>query len=429
MSVLNKLYVRDALFVKNVNGAVFTDATWEFLSFIDQNLKIAGTPEFAGLTVKGDGLNLTNGNYTTTLKTAAATAGYTLTFPETVGADEQYLRGDGFGKLSWVSADAVNGQDLTETGTPTFKDLTLTGDLTVQGALTTINTNNLEVKDNLIVLNKTVNDSGGVTASAPGGVSGFAIQMDANTTKDLVYDLGANHWKVGTTTTTVDSDTGVSTVAPTDYTSRLAEAVPAAPTNGTIPAYTSAGLLDYDAGLDTFQVTQLKKLGDYSIIASNWEQVASLNQPLGYDDNVKFIDITATGDFKVELKSSFVGEANFDALVTIGSDLMVNGTTSLAFPAKNSVETADASTAVITKAITKVDLTTARTMTLPKVTDSEGAMYIVYLASNSGTDKLTIQKNADEDGTVKIDGNDDVKLEFAGQHVKLLNIGGTWIVV
>lgn len=49
--------------------------------------------------------------------------------------------------------DISIGQDVATTANVTFNDLTLTGDLTVSGTTTTINTTNLDVKDAVITLN------------------------------------------------------------------------------------------------------------------------------------------------------------------------------------------------------------------------------------------------------------------------------------
>ena len=49
------------------------------------------------------------------------------------------------------------GQDVSTSANPTFADLTLTGDLVVQGTTTTINTQELNIADNNIVLNSDLN--------------------------------------------------------------------------------------------------------------------------------------------------------------------------------------------------------------------------------------------------------------------------------
>jgi hypothetical protein len=83
------------------------------------------------------------------------------------------------------------GQEVGTANSPQFTDLTLTGDLTVNGSTTTINTTNLAVQDSLIEL------SSGLTAAA-GNDAGLIIER--GTTGDNKFTLG--------TTTATGTSTG-----------------------------------------------------------------------------------------------------------------------------------------------------------------------------------------------------------------------------
>ena len=88
------------------------------------------------------------------------------------------------------------GQEVGTANSPQFTDLTLTGDLTVNGSTTTINTTNLAVQDSLIEL------SSGLTAAA-GNDAGLIIER--GTTGDnafIGWDEAANKFTLGTTTAT-----------------------------------------------------------------------------------------------------------------------------------------------------------------------------------------------------------------------------------
>ena len=88
------------------------------------------------------------------------------------------------------------GQEVGTANSPQFTDLTLTGDLTVNGSTTTINTTNLAVQDSLIEL------SSGLTAAA-GNDAGLIIER--GTTGDnafIGWDEAADKFTLGTTTAT-----------------------------------------------------------------------------------------------------------------------------------------------------------------------------------------------------------------------------------
>ena len=79
-------------------------------------------------------------------------------------------------------------QDVQTTDSPTFAGLTVTGDVSVQGSLTTVNSNEVNLGDRIISLN---------TANGAGD-AGIQVH-DTNTaeTGSLLWDTDGNYWKVG----------------------------------------------------------------------------------------------------------------------------------------------------------------------------------------------------------------------------------------
>jgi hypothetical protein len=105
------------------------------------------------------------------------------------------------GFITTTSTDTLSNKTLASpafTGTATGVNLTLSGDLTVNGTTTTLNTTNLKVTDNIIELNQGVasnsNDSG--------------IIIERGSTGDnamIIWDESQDRWVLGTTTATADA--------------------------------------------------------------------------------------------------------------------------------------------------------------------------------------------------------------------------------
>lgn len=93
------------------------------------------------------------------------------------------IAGDAQGQIK-VNGVNVDVTTLQSNDSPTFASLTLTGDLTVQGTTTSIQTTNLLVEDKFIVLNSgSANpDEGGILIDE-GGAKGHAYVYDSNETR------------------------------------------------------------------------------------------------------------------------------------------------------------------------------------------------------------------------------------------------------
>ena len=76
----------------------------------------------------------------------------------------------------------------------------VTGDLVVQGETTTINTTNLAIEDNIIVLNKNQTGAGITLASPINGQSGVQIGRGTNPAGQFLFDENVNHYDFPNTT-------------------------------------------------------------------------------------------------------------------------------------------------------------------------------------------------------------------------------------
>lgn len=83
------------------------------------------------------------------------------------------------------------GQNVATTASPVFDNLTLTGNLTVQGATTVVNTETVNIADNIILLNS--NETGTPTQNA-----GIEVERGTSINKTLVWDEATDRWTVGT---------------------------------------------------------------------------------------------------------------------------------------------------------------------------------------------------------------------------------------
>ena len=116
-------------------------------------------------------LNCENNSHGITIQGPPHSAGasYTLTLPNNDGDSNQYLQTNGSGVLSWASVDLSTYATLASpalTGTATAVNLTLSGNLIVNGTTTTINSTTLSVDDKNIELGSVSSPS---DATADGG--------------------------------------------------------------------------------------------------------------------------------------------------------------------------------------------------------------------------------------------------------------------
>ena len=90
------------------------------------------------------------------------------------------------------SADTNLTLTANGTGIVTVNDaLTVTGNLTVGGTTTTVNSETINLADNIIVLNSNF------TAGTPSEDTGFSVLRGASATKSLLWDESEDEWTVG----------------------------------------------------------------------------------------------------------------------------------------------------------------------------------------------------------------------------------------
>ena len=131
---------------------------------------------------------------------------------DTVNGGETLTFTGGTGVDTAVTDNAVTfdiGQDVSTTANVTFADVTvngtlrsdditaseviISGNLVVQGTTTTVNSNEVEIGDSIIILNAN-------TPSVPTENAGIEIERGASANKTLIWDETADKWTVGSET-------------------------------------------------------------------------------------------------------------------------------------------------------------------------------------------------------------------------------------
>lgn len=377
MSVHHNLYVQNELFANLIDGTTLTTADWAFLGTVDQNMAKADTVEFAAVVYP-------NGGNSTTIQ-SGATSTYTLTLPINAGSLNQVLTTNGAGVLSWSTATTFD-QSLNTSNNVQFVDLTLTGDLTVSGTTTLLETTNTEIKDNIILLN---NGEAGAGVGGGTGTAGLEIERGSLTNVQLLFDETTDKWTLGTS----------GAIGTTRFI--VAEIADASQTQGAIPGYDAGGKLAEAEGLAAAEVTQLQNIGATTISATQWGYIGNLDQDLITTSNVTFNDLSITGDISL---SAGAGVAESVSAVLV------------------------ADPAPVADGITLFDATAAnRTATLPDNAALSGRTFTIVLVAKSGGNTLTINRA----GTDTIEGGlTSMVLNQADQHIKFKSLGtGDWIIV
>lgn len=269
MSTLNKLYVKTELFAPRVDGTDFTTADWAYLGTVDQNIGIANDVLFKSTAVNS------GGSFSTKIATAA-TADYTITFPETVGATGDILTNSGAGVLAWAASGGFD-QDLNTTNDVQFNNLILTGDLTVSGTTTLVNTTDLEITDNLVLIN-----SGETGTGVTAGSAGFSVNRGLASNAEFLFIESVDRWTLG-------YDTGVVIGTDRFY---IAEYSDGTQTAGSIPGFDANNRLDVASGLAAAEVTQLQNIDAVTISNAQWAYLGASDQGITSASVVAFAQLT-----------------------------------------------------------------------------------------------------------------------------------------
>jgi len=200
------------------NASTATSASYANLTNVsgDVTITAAGVATIANnavTTAKILNANVTNEKLANSAITIAGTStslGGSITkatILSTTNVVSSSAEGDGQGQIK-LNGVNVNTNNLGTNDSPTFTNLTLTGNLAVNGTVTTINTDNLNIEDKFILLN-----SG--SAAADGGIvingAGSAIGWDQSEGRFALDFTGATFNQA-----TITSDAFISSVVTTD---------------------------------------------------------------------------------------------------------------------------------------------------------------------------------------------------------------------
>jgi hypothetical protein len=181
----------------NVTGSITGNVTGDLTGNADTATVLATART---ITVAGDVTATAvsfNGSSDITLTTAQANNSVDLGTHTTGSYVESLVAGTGVTITNNTGESATPtvaiGQAVATTSDVTFNDVVVSGDLTVSGTTTTVNTETLNIADNQIVLNS--NETG--TPSQNGGIE---IERGTSTNKTLVWDESVDKWTVGSET-------------------------------------------------------------------------------------------------------------------------------------------------------------------------------------------------------------------------------------
>ena len=117
-----------------------------------------------------------------------------FSFTERTDAEVRGLLSGGTGVTYNSSTGAISvGQDISTTSDVTFNDVIVSGDLTVSGTTTTVDTETINLADNIIVFNSNA-------TGTPSENAGIEIERGDSTNKTLIWNESTDKWTVGSET-------------------------------------------------------------------------------------------------------------------------------------------------------------------------------------------------------------------------------------
>jgi len=117
------------------------------------------------------------------------TSGFISSYTETQTLDDVTDLGNTTNNSVTVGGLTVNGDTTIDS------DLTVTGNLTVSGTTTTVNSNEVNIGDSIILLNADISDT-----DTPSEDGGFAIKRGNAATKTFKWDESEGKWDLGSET-------------------------------------------------------------------------------------------------------------------------------------------------------------------------------------------------------------------------------------
>jgi hypothetical protein len=196
-------------------------------------------------------------------------------------SDVLYMANDvSTGAAVWIRiADGynqANDQFVYKTSNVEFADCKVTGDLTVSGTTTTVNSTDVEIKDNIVKYN--FGETGnGVSL----GTSGIEVMRGNYFPVEMVWNETSNKWTIRRgTDQAVITDT-ISEITPLNLS--------VVKTAGSMLEWNASGELV--TGLTAVEATQLKNIDSNTISNTQWSYLGGLNQALTNTSTFTMSDI------------------------------------------------------------------------------------------------------------------------------------------
>ena len=285
--------------IDQADNLLFSDAgTEKKVTFSNFEDTIFGNVSGDGTIAAGGALTLADGNSTRTnlgLAIGSDVQAYDAQLADVAGlavTDGGFIVGDGSNFVLETGATVRTSLGLGTGDSPTFTGLTLSGNLTVNGTTTTVNSNTLDIGDNIIALNGVGSTLGGIAVN------------DGPASGSLLWNGTDNRWVAGAT----GSESAVLTALGYGVISGSSIASPgqgevALTTNGVAAATVDLGLQTTD------NVTFNKVIATTHVSASSYSGSSYLGGIFGNADNDEYFDFQT--DAQVDLKIDNVVDFRF----------------------------------------------------------------------------------------------------------------------
>tara|TARA_B110000459_G_scaffold177696_1_gene202438 strand:- start:1555 stop:5217 length:3663 start_codon:yes stop_codon:yes gene_type:complete len=309
----------DGDFVSQGTGDVYAENVYSTLAISGSSLSLANNITLGGNIVVGgtiDGIDVGTDVAANTLKT-----GYTNALVKTKLDAETVVSGSDQVSAS-LDTRYVNltGTETIE-GNKTFDDnIIVEGNLTVNGTTTSVNSNTVNIGDNIIVLNSDV-------TGTPSQDAGIEIERGTSTNARIVWDESEDYWVAGLNNVTpglskIITAANVDYYTDTDNTTHLN-------TLGVFSSSLSAGDITEISNLTAVEGAQLENIGTTTISATQWGYLGTTDQALAQGDDVTFgtvrVDDTTASTTKGTGALIVDGGAGIGGSVNIGGTLKAEG--------------------------------------------------------------------------------------------------------
>ena len=159
---------------------------WDGTAFVNNTLVEADVQSISGLEASVEALlSVTDAGGDGSLTYASGV--FTYTGPSAAETRAHFTGGTG---VSIVAGEVAIGQPVATTDDVTFNDVIVDGNLTVNGTTTSVNTNEVNIGDSILLLNS---DETGA-ASQNGG---FEIERGTDANVSLIWNETDNKWDLG----------------------------------------------------------------------------------------------------------------------------------------------------------------------------------------------------------------------------------------